>query len=62
MDYRVAARIPGLAIASAAAECRAELAVLMCEVEHRLWQIRRLHDAAHLDGSFVLDEFSDEVE
>lgn len=62
MDYRVTARIPGLAIASAAAKCRAELAVLVCEVEDRLWQIRRLHDAAHLDGSFVLNEFPDKVE
>lgn len=32
----------------------------MRQIKHRLWKIRCLHDTAHLDGSFILDELADE--
>ncbi len=33
----------------------------MCEIQYRLWQTGRLHDASDLDGAFALYEFSDRV-
>ena len=34
----------------------------MCEIQDRLRQVRGLDYAAHLDGAFVFDELTDEVE
>lgn len=51
-----------LTIAAGATELRAQLAVLVGEIEHRLGQVGRLDDAAHLDGALLLDELADQVE
>lgn len=51
-----------LAIAAAATESGAQLAILMGEIKYGLWQIGRLDNAAHLDGTFVLDELADKIE
>lgn len=45
-------------ITASAAKRSANLAVLVGQVEHRLWQVGRLHDAADFDGAFVFDEFA----
>lgn len=34
----------------------------MCEIQYRLGQTGRLHDAADFDGAFALDQFADGVE
>lgn len=34
----------------------------MCEVEDRLGEVGGLHDAADLDGAFVLDQFANKVQ
>ena len=39
-----------------------QLAVVMCQVQHLLGQIRRLNDTPNLDRTLVLDQFPDGVE
>lgn len=48
-------------VAAAAPESGTELAVLMGEIEDRLRQVGRLHDAADLDSSLILNELAHQV-
>ena len=45
-----------LTIRSATPKRRAELHVAMCQIQYRLREICRLHDAPHLDHPFVLNQ------
>lgn len=45
-------------IAASAAKCSTHLAVLVRQVEYRLRQIGRLHDAADFDRAFLFNEFA----
>lgn len=47
--------LPTLAIAAAAAECCAQLTVLVSEVKNSLGQVRSLYDAADLDSTLVFN-------
>jgi len=52
----------GSSIAPAATECRTELAILMCEIQNRLWQVGSLDDAPHLDSTLILDQLAYQVQ
>lgn len=55
---------PGLTlpVGSITTERHTYLTVFMCEIQHVLWKIRCLNNAADLDRSFFLDQFADRIE
>lgn len=48
----------GLSITTTAAECGAQLAVLMCEVQDGLGQVGGLDDTSDLDRALFFDELA----
>lgn len=49
-----------LGVASTAAESGTQLAILVCEVEDGLGEVCGLDNAANLDSTFILDQFTNQ--
>lgn len=49
-------------VTAVTSESGAQLSVMMCQIQHRLWHACGLHDTADLDRAFFLDEFADGVQ
>lgn len=55
-------RMYALHVRTIAPEISTELHIMVRQIQHRLRQARRLHNAADLDGALVLDEFADDAQ